>query len=133
MGDTDVQSSTVAILTGLPIFDKIIELTKGAGAPTESDSKRDGFLSYASETHSLGAGLGAGYTATASGDLKLLGALFEAALFGNKGEKIYSASLLRDIRSEKQYFLGGIIAGGLLGVGTRLVYGESVPYLYSLI
>lgn len=40
----------------------ILRLVRQAGAPTESASERDGFLSYSAETHAIGHGLYHGLT-----------------------------------------------------------------------
>lgn len=40
---------------------KLLEFIKTAGAPSESDTNRDGFLSYSGETHALGVGIYYGF------------------------------------------------------------------------
>lgn len=122
-----VRSARVAQITGLTLLDRVIHLIKQAGAPSESATKRDGFLSYKSETHAVGAGLGLGFAIAVSGELSILGVLLTFVLYGNRGEKILTPELVNDIRSEMQYFLGGLFVGLLLGVIARLALGLGMP------
>lgn len=40
---------------------KLVQFVKGAGAAQESDSERDGFLSYSGEVHAVGVGIYYGF------------------------------------------------------------------------
>lgn len=43
------------------MIQRILDFIRSAGAPTESDSERDGFLSYSGETHGLAVGFYYGF------------------------------------------------------------------------
>jgi len=43
------------------MLDRILRFLRGAGAKSESDTDRDGFLSYAGETHALALGIYHGF------------------------------------------------------------------------
>lgn len=43
------------------MLERILRYIRGAGAPTESDSKRNGVLSYSAEFHALAIGFYAGF------------------------------------------------------------------------
>jgi hypothetical protein len=101
----------------MTFLESIIAFIKPAGVPTESDSDRDGFLSYKSETHAAGLGLAAGFFATAHGETQLLALVYGAAVYG----KAYEASgqrrrLWTDVRSEPHYALGGAVVGAAFGI-----------------
>lgn len=125
--DPDVISNRVAQFTGLTVIDRFVRLIKQAGAYREEDTERDGFLSYASETHSVGAGLGLGFAIGASAQFSFLGVILSFVIYGNRGEKFLSPTLIRDIRKEVHYFLGGLFAGLILGIAVRLLFGLGVP------
>jgi len=119
-----VCSLGVSRLTGLTSIDQIVRLIKQAGGPSESATERDGFLSYAAETHAVGAGLGFGFTIAASGELRYFGVVYQAVILGNRGGRLFQRQLLEDVTKEKQYFLGGLVAGSVLGLIAR--YAEGV-------
>lgn len=58
------------------------EWIKQAGAPTESDSERDGFLSYSGEVHAVGVGIYYGFV-----DFKDWGGLPEGYADGKNIER----------------------------------------------
>lgn len=122
-----VVSEWVAHLSGLTAIDAGIRFIKQAGAPSEQTYDRNGFLSYHAETHAVGAGIGVGYLALASGRVKLLGAMLTLAVYGNDGEKLFEPRLLGDIKDERHYFLGGLVLGAMLGAGTRVLLGLGLP------
>ena len=116
-----VCSLGVSRLTGLTSIDQAVRLIKQAGAPSESATERDGFLSYAAETHAAGAGLGVGFTIAASGELRWFGLVYQAVILGNRGDRLFEGRLLSDIQGEKYYFLGGLVAGAAFGLLARFV------------
>lgn len=126
--ETGVRSKRTAQFTGLTILDRVVHLIKQAGAPTEAQTERDGFLSYKSETHAAGAGIGIGFAIGASGELSFLGAILTFVIYGNRGEGFLSPVLVYDIRKEMQYFLGSLVIGLILGVAARLLLGLGVPF-----
>lgn len=115
----EVLSSKVAWLSGMNALEAVIRFGKQAGAPSESETDRDGFLSHAAETHAAGAGLGAGFMIAASGDFRYFGLLYETVVLGNRGEQVFEGRLLKDIQQEKHYFLGGLVLGAALGMASR--------------
>lgn len=127
-----VKSDRLAQITGLTILDRVVHLIKQAGQPAEADTKRDGFLSYKSESHSLGAGLGIGFAIGASGELSILGGILTFVIYGNRDGIILSAELIRDIRAEVPYFLGGLFFGLVLGIVARLALGYGMPLSWML-
>jgi len=77
-------------------YDDVQDAIVDAGAKTESDSGRDGFMSYAAETHAIGHGLYEGLTSRR---------LSPATLPDNK-----------DVQAEPQYYKGAYVLGTLLQV-----------------
>lgn len=121
--DPETKSRTVEWLTLLPVLDLVIRVVKQAGAASEADTDRDGVLSYAAETHALGAGIAMGLLAFASGDAQLVGGIISAVLYGNRGSQVRDLTLLKDITKEFQYWLFGVVIGAALGMGYRLITG----------
>lgn len=119
----EILSSKAAWLSGMNALEALIRFGKQAGAPSESATDRDGFLSYAAETHAAGAGLGAGFMIAASGELRYFGVLYEAVILGNRGGRVFEGQLLKDIQQEPQYFLGGLVLGAVLGMACRGLEG----------
>lgn len=107
-------------------LDRIIGFIKSAGAVEESDSERDGFLSYHAESHAAGMGIAAGYTAAAFSEMSLLGLVYGAATEGRIKQDTSGKRrrILADCKQEPHYCLGGLVVGGLLGTGTRAVLGQ---------
>jgi len=100
---------------------RILAFLKAAGAATESDTERDGFLSYHAESHSLALGLSGGWFAVIRGDMALLSVVYSAAVYGKAsqtGENPKRRRLLRDVAQEPHYALAGAVVGALLGVFT---------------
>lgn len=78
----------------------------GADAPTESDSERDGLLSYSKEWHALTVGLTAGLVAGATGTWTLAVAVVAMALAVRA-----APGPLSQLRREPWYALGGVTLG----------------------
>lgn len=123
LGDVGVVSERLARLTGLPELDRVIAFIEGAGHPVEAETERDGFLSYSAEVHAAGAGAGLGFMIAASGELRYFGLLYEGLIVGNRGDQWFSGELLRDVRKEKHYFLGGLLVGAAFGLAAQAVTG----------
>lgn len=108
-------------------LDRFVAWVKAAGAPTEASHDRNGFLSYHAETHAVGMGVAAGYTAAAFSEASLLGIVYGTAVHGrirqSEGKR---RRIIADVRQEPHYALGGVVVGGLLGALTRLAIGQSV-------
>lgn len=122
-----VRSKRTAQVTGLTILDRIIHFVKQAGAPSEEATERDGFLSYKSETHALGAGLGLGFMIGAAAELSVIGVILTFVLYGNRSDNFLSPVLIHDIRSELQYFIPGFAIGLTLGIISRFILGLGLP------
>jgi len=94
---------------------------KQAGASSESDTDRNGFLSHKAESHALGIGFGLGFIGGKRGNLRYVGGLLAVILYGNRGDTTLSGDLVTDVRKELPYFLVGVVCGFVLGVGTDVV------------
>lgn len=125
----EVKSKTVEKYTGIRLIEKIILLIKQAGAPREDTYDRDGFLSYKSESHSVGSGIGIGFMIGASGRLSILGAILTLILYGNRGEFVIDTALIKDILSELHYFLPSLVMGVIIGLLIRLVLNLEIPMM----
>lgn len=101
----------------LPLFGdaSLTRFGRQAGAATESDTDRSGFLSYHAETHALGVGLAAGFYYGATGDKRLMAAIVGIALAAERGATALDPKIVDDIRSEPHYALVGVIPGYVLG------------------
>lgn len=106
---------------------ELLTFIKAAGAKSESDSDRDGFLSYHAEAHAAGLGIAAGWFATATGETKLLSVVYGAAVYGKAtGENKKRRRIVRDVVEEPHYSVFGVVLGAVLGtVGGHL--GISLP------
>lgn len=89
------------------MLDKLRSLMSGADAPTESDSERDGFLSYSVEFHALAIGMYAGFL-----DFKDWDGLDQKARENPS------------VRQEMAYAHGGYVIGAV--VRTLIVAGASI-------
>lgn len=109
----------------------LINLVRTAGAYRESDTERDGFLSYAAETHSVGYGLavGAAIALNLAGVPWVLELVFVA--LGGVGAKrrFGNERVMREITDEPQYFLGALVLGFVV-VGLVAVFlgGATLPF-----
>jgi len=90
------------------MFKALIKRIKEAGAPTEDDTERDGFLSYSGETHAVGVGIYHGFI-----DFKDWRGLPEDYA---KGKNIEAG----------WYAKGGYIVGALLRVGCYVALGGAI-------
>jgi hypothetical protein len=100
---------------------ELIAFGKAAGAKSETDSERDGFLSYHAESHSAALGVSGGWFAVVQGDMALLSVVYSAAVYGKAsgmGDNPKRRRLLRDVAQEPHYALVGVVVGALLGVFT---------------
>jgi hypothetical protein len=110
--------------------DPIPDAIEDAGAPTESDSDRNGFLSYHAESHAVGVGLGVGFVAIATGNIQYIGLVWPAITAGLRAKNKEFGKILTDVRQEPHYAAGGLVAGAVLGVVARLAMGlAAVPAL----
>lgn len=104
------------------VLDRVISFFEGMGQPEERDTRRNGFMSYAGETHAAGMGIAAGFILTATGDTKLLSVVYGAAVYGRANQRNGKRrAIVNDIRDEWHYALGGIVFGAVLGAIVSLV------------
>ena len=118
-----VHFSSVCQVSGLIVIDRLIHFVGTFGASKESATDRDGILSYAAESHAAGAGLGVGFLLAVSGYYRLFGAVYFGLAHRNRKGSLFSGQLLEDIQKETQYFLGGLVAGAVLGRIIRYTRG----------
>ena len=94
----------------------------------ESDTDRNGFLSYPGEVHALSYGLiggfiagltyGTGYQKVGIGVvLSIIGGALEI----KRLEKIANSSVVKELHKEPQYTLGAIPVGFAIAIGLRVV------------
>lgn len=91
------------------------EWIKAAGQPKESDSDRNGFLSYSAEAHAAGVGIGIGWLALVTGNMQLLAVIIPAITGGLRAKNKDYSKILKDVATEPHYALGGVVVGGMLG------------------
>lgn len=106
-------------------------IIRSAGAKDESDTDRDGFLSYKSETHAVGYGLGLG----AAVALKLAGVpwvleLVLLSLGGVAGKRrLGNERVMREITDEPQYFVAALMLGFVVVGGVAAALGAvALPF-----
>jgi len=115
--DTDSDGSRALVARLLAL----LGLT-GMDAPTEEDSERDGFLSYAGEVHSVVAGGGAGIAAALLGRPELLGVVIAVALGVEGANQFRGKGVVNELRREPWYGIGAavisyVLAGGYTALG----------------
>jgi len=88
----------------------------GMDEPSESDSSRDGVLSYAAEWHAAAIGAAAGFLAVAFGQEALLALGASYATGRATGQ---ASEHIRDVAREPAYFAAAVAVGGLLGLAVR--------------
>lgn len=89
-------------------------------ATDESDTDRNGFLSYSGEAHASGVGIGAGFLLTAQNNEKVYGLVIAAITAGLRGESSRKFSpILRDVKDEPHYAGFGVVVGCILGLGFK--------------
>ena len=113
---------------------RLVAWVKAAGKSSESDSARDGFLSYAHESHSVGDGVALGFAIVAAhaGFPIVLGAVL-TALGGVQASRFRfgNARVMEEITDEPQYFLPSIAVGGVIGA---IVFGiVAIPAIALLV
>jgi hypothetical protein len=115
-------------------LDRLIRFLKGAGAAEEADTDRNGFLSYHAETHAVGMGIAAAFTAVAFNEASLLGIVYAAAVHGRVRQSTGKRRrIIADVKQEPHYALGGVVIGALLGVIVRIGMGDpAVPSLMDV-
>ncbi len=97
------------------VLEKLIRVIRDAGAPSEADSERDGFLSYHAESHAAGLGIGIGMVAMTTDEMRYVSALLALAFGANRGPKLSSPRIAEDVKAEPHYAVGGLALGLLLG------------------
>lgn len=109
--------------------DPIPDVIEDAGAPTEADSERNGFLSYHAESHAVGVGLGIGLAAVATGNIRWIGLVWPAITTGLRGKNKEFAKILADVKQEPHYGVAGLAVGAVLGAIVRLATGvATLPF-----
>lgn len=106
------------------MIDEIVEWVREAGRSREKDSDRDGFLSYAHESHAVGYGLGLGFAVVAAhAGFPFVLFLVLAALGGIQIGRLAfgDARVMEEIREEPQYFLPALLVGAVIAAG---IFGE---------
>ena len=111
-----------------PSLDPVAEFLAGADAASESDSERDGLLSYASEWHAAIIGLACGLGLGVPGVV-----LITASALGLKRwEQISNRKALRELRREPLYGICASILGHLVAhfgvLGWILDLVQSLPF-----
>lgn len=107
--DTDQTDSSSSLA-------RLLQFVRSAGAGEESETDRNGFLSYHAESHAVGVGAGLGFSYGATGDKQYAGLLLSAAVAGLRGHRDGAKSrVLNDVRQEPHYALGGFVLGALAG------------------
>ncbi|MFW5978296.1 MAG: hypothetical protein ACOCP2_03580 [Halohasta sp.] len=96
------------------LIEKTVRFVRQAGAASESDTERNGFLSYHAETHALVLGFAAGLV-TGVGDTQIFGVILGTASAGLRGESSRQPTkVLKDVYQEPHYALFGASVGLLL-------------------
>jgi hypothetical protein len=105
---------------------RIVSFVDGAFAASESDTDRDGPLSYHAETHAAGIGIGAGFAAAVFGEVSLLGIVYAAAVHGRLAQlEGKRRQMAKDCRREPAHCLTGVVVGVLLGALYRVASGQA--------
>lgn len=105
-------------------------MSEALDAKHESDTKRDGFLSYAGEVHALVIGLSVGFASGVAGTYEIAGSLI-LATFGFKGfdslrkagKEEIDEGAIGEVRREPWYAAGGALCGLAVGTVARLAGG----------
>lgn len=105
----------------------LMQWIRDAGAVKESDSERDGFLSYHAESHAVAVGMGIGWLALVTGDMQLLGIVIPAITAGLRAKNKEFGKILKDVYQEPHYSVMGVVVGGVIGAGVRIALGQSLP------
>lgn len=112
----------------MSLYDRIMTRIAGASADKESESERDGLLSYANEWHALIVGLGLGVTAGLANmpSLAYGGVALALGIQGVSKAKLSSRKSIREFTSEPWYGAGGVLIGWV-GSGGAFDALASVP------
>lgn len=98
---------------------ELLQFVQAAGGKTEATTERDGAFSYHAESHAAGLGIAAGWFATATGETKLLGVVYAAAVYGRaSGTNDKRRRIVRDVIQEPHYAVGGVVIGAVIGMLT---------------
>jgi len=89
----------------------------GMDAPTEADSERDGFLSYAGEVHAFVSAGGAGIAAALLGRPELVGLTIAVALGVKGADRFNGRFVSHEIRREPWYAIGAAVISYVLASG----------------
>ena len=100
---------------------RLITIIRQAGAQSESDTDRNGFLSYHAESHAAGLGIAAGWAYAVTGNAQLLGVVLPAVTAGLRAKNKEYGKILTDVKQEPHYAAGGLVVGWLLGLVVGLV------------
>lgn len=100
---------------------KLLRLIKQAGATSESKTERPGFISWKAETHALFGSAALTLTLLVSGNERVLGALAFIILYGNRGGKLKSNDLIKDMVKERAYTAGGVVIGAIIALAYSTV------------
>ncbi|PSP80181.1 hypothetical protein BRC81_03035 [Halobacteriales archaeon QS_1_68_20] len=107
------------------MLNRLLERFRGADAPTEDDSDRDGVFSYAGEYHAAVIGLGAGFAAAILARPEIAGAVIAVALGTPTANKVVGKlrgrGVVRELRREPWYGVGATLVGYGLGVATDVL------------
>lgn len=107
-------------------IDRVMRYVRGADAPTESDSERDGLLSYAAEWHALEIGVFVGL----SGQWPLIAALAAFAVGGAElGRRLRDTEHVRDAAKEPGYSAAGVV----VGLGVHVTGAGMPPWLGTVL
>lgn len=91
----------------------------GMDAPTESNSERNGFLSYAGEWHALAVGVAIGAWAAYAGRPELVALVAGVAVLGRGAERLNrfvgGRFALHELKREPWYSFGGAVIGFAAG------------------
>jgi len=82
-----------------------VDWPTAGGATSESDTERDGFLSYSTEVHATIIGVGAGF-ATATADVPIVLAALILVAFGLTSIDRLNRKVAHEMRREPWYFTG---------------------------
>lgn len=100
----------------------LLRVLRSSDAPTESESDRDGVLSYAAEWHALEIGLAVGFLAAVSGEWHLALLVATVALGVRKAQ----GKTLREVAREGWYALSGLFVGAIIGMVGKSVAGGAL-------
>lgn len=85
-------------------------------APTEDESERNGFLSYAGEWHAATIGIGVGLAAALHGRPEFLAVLVATTLGLAGADRLKGRRTARELRREPWYGIGASLLAYVVGV-----------------